>query len=148
HAVGPFETAEYERTVRELARQLGLETAVTWVGFTSNVAAEFKHMQVFALPSLYGEGMPMVVLEAMAVGLPIVSTRVEGIPQVVREGVDRLLAAPGNPEELAGCLLRFIHGEVSTQDMGTNAWQRQRERFSDVSMANGVAAVYREVLQT
>lgn len=146
HAVGPFETAEYERSVRALARQLGLEQSITWVGFTSDVAAEFARMQLFALPSLYGEGMPMVVLEAMAVGLPIVSTRVEGIPQVVRDGVDGLLAEAGNAADLADTLQRFVRGEVSCETMGDSGWHRQRESFSDVSMASGVAAVYEEVL--
>ena len=146
HAVGPFESPEYQRSVLECVRTLGLEQAVTWAGFCADMAAEFRHMQLFALPSLYGEGMPMVVLEAMAAGLPVVSTRVEGIPEVVRHGQDGLLAAAGDPLELAAALLRFVRGEVDAAAMGDSGRQRQRERFSDVSMAAGVAAVYREVL--
>jgi glycosyltransferase involved in cell wall biosynthesis len=146
HAVGPFETPEYERAVLALADKLGLAQSITWVGFTSDVTAEFRRMQLFALPSLYGEGMPMVVLEAMAAGLPIVSTRVEGIPQVVRDGVDGLLAEAGNAQELANILCRFVRGEVSSELMGDSGWHRQRENFSDVSMAAGVAAVYQQVL--
>jgi glycosyltransferase involved in cell wall biosynthesis len=146
HAVGPFETPEYERTVHELAAKLGLERSISWIGFTSDVAAEFKRMQLFVLPSLYGEGMPMVVLEAMAAGLPVVSTRVEGIPQVIREGIDGLLAQPGDAQDLADTLQRFVRGEVSCQEFGDNGWRRQRENFSDVSMAAGVAAVYQQVL--
>jgi glycosyltransferase involved in cell wall biosynthesis len=123
-----------------------LEQSITWVGFTSDVAAEFSRMQLFALPSLYGEGMPMVVLEAMAAGLPVVSTRVEGIPQVVRDGVDGLLAEPASAQDLAHALQRFVRGEVSSENMGDSGWHRQREKFSDTSMAAEVAAVYREVL--
>jgi len=146
HAVGPFETPEYERSVLELTRRLGLEKSVTWAGFTSDVFAEFRRMHVFVLPSLFGEGMPMVLLEAMAAGLPVVSTRVEGIPQVVRDGQDGLLAEPADPQGLAGALLRFARGEVDCEAMGDSGWHRQRENFSDVSMAASVAAVYREVL--
>jgi glycosyltransferase involved in cell wall biosynthesis len=146
HAVGPFETPEYERSVLALAEQLGLKDSITWVGFSSDVPAEFRHMHVFVLPSLYGEGMPMVVLEAMAAGLPIVSTRVEGIPQVVRDGVDGLLAEAGNAEALADILRSFVRGEVSSDAMGDSGWHRQRESFSDESMAKGVAAVYQQVL--
>jgi glycosyltransferase involved in cell wall biosynthesis len=147
HAVGPFETPEYERAVRARAEQLGLTRLITWAGFSADVNAEFRRMQLFVLPSLYGEGMPMVVLEAMAAGLPVVSTRVEGIPQVVRHGQDGLLAAPGDPVDLADALRRFLSGEVSAEAMGDSGWQRQREHFSDVSMAAAVAAVYREALQ-
>jgi glycosyltransferase involved in cell wall biosynthesis len=147
HAVGPFETAAYEGSVNELTRSLGLQDAVTWAGFRSDVGAEFRRMHVFVLPSLFGEGMPMVVLEAMAAGLPVVSTRVEGIPQVVRDGLDGLLATPGDPQALADALLRFARGEVDAAAMGDSGWHRQREHFSDVSMAAGIASVYREVLE-
>ena len=148
HAVGPFETPAYESSVMELTRSLGLEDAVTWAGFRSDVSAEFRRMHVFVLPSLFGEGMPMVVLEAMAAGLPVVSTRVEGIPQVVRDGQDGVLAAPGDPQALADALLRFTRGENDPAAMGDSGRQRQRERFSDVSMAAGIASVYQEVLDS
>ena len=147
HAIGPFETPEYQRAVLELARRLGLEQVITWVGFTSEISDEFKRMQLFVLPSLYGEGMPMVVLEAMAAGLPIVSTRVEGIPQVVRHGVDGLLAAPGDAADIASAINQFVRGDVSSELMGDSGWHRQRENFSDVSMAARVAAVYEQVLR-
>ncbi len=146
HAVGPFETPAYQQAILDLAGKLGLAQHITWVGFTSDVASEFRHMQLFALPSLYGEGMPMVVLEAMAAGLPIVSTRVEGIPQVVRDGVDGLLAEAASAEQLANALQRFVRGEVDSEVMGDSGWHRQRENFSDLSMATGVARVYRQVL--
>jgi glycosyltransferase involved in cell wall biosynthesis len=146
HAVGPFETPDYERHVHELVRRLGLEHDVQWAGFRSDMTAEFRLMHVFVLPSLFGEGMPMVLLEAMAAGLPVVSTRVEGIPQVVRDGHDGLLVEPGNPRELAQALAAIARGERPTDAMGDSGWQRQRTNFSDESMAAQVAAVYREVL--
>lgn len=146
HAVGPFETPEYERSVREMACALGLDDSITWRGFTSDVGAEFRQMHVFVLPSLFGEGMPMVLLEAMAAGLPVISTQVEGIPQIVRHGQEGLLTEPGNPHGLADALLRFARGEVDAAAMGDSGRQRQSEHFSDVSMAARVAKIYREVL--
>lgn len=146
HAVGPFETPAYEQSVKDLVQRLELQDAVHWAGFRSDVGAEFGRMHVFALPSLFGEGMPMVVLEAMAAGLPVVSTRVEGIPQVVRDGQDGLLASPGVADELATALARFAKGDVDAQAMGDSGWCRQRRHFSDVAMAAGIASVYREVL--
>lgn len=146
HAVGPFETPEYERQVHGLVQRLGLERDVHWAGFCSDMAVEFSRMHVFVLPSLFGEGMPMVVLEAMAAGLPVVSTRVEGIPQVVRDGQDGLLVEPGDPRQLAQALAAIARGERSTDAMGDSGRQRQRTHFSDESMAAEVANVYREVL--
>ena len=147
HAVGPFETTEYQESVLHLVSELGLEEYIHWTGFTGNVAAEFTNMHVFVLPSLFGEGMPMVVLEAMAAGLPVVSTQVEGIPEVIRDGQDGLLVAPGGVDELAGALLKFVLGDVNIDLMGDSGWQRQRDEFSDLAMAKGVAAIYRKVLE-
>ena len=148
HAVGPFATPDYERSVRQLTASLGLEPDVTWAGFQSDITSQFARMHLFVLPSLFGEGLPMVLLEAMAAGLPVVSTRVEGIPQLVRNDRDGLLVEPGNVSALANALLLFARGHVNREAMGDSGWQRQREHFSDISMGAGVAKIYREVLQT
>ena len=88
----------------------------------------------------------MVLLEAMAAGLPVVSTRVEGIPELVRSGQDGLLVEAADPQALAAALLKFARSEVDAEAMGDSGWQRQREHFSDISMAAAVANIYREVL--
>ena len=62
-------------------RQLRLSEQITWTGFTRDVTAELLKMDLFVLPSLFGEGLPMVVLEAMAAGVPVVATRVAGMPE-------------------------------------------------------------------
>ncbi len=147
-AVGPFESPGYERSVRERAASLGLAASVVWTGFQSDIAAEFRHMHVFVLPSLFGEGMPMVVLEAMAAGLPVVSTRVEGIPEVVRDGRDGVVVGPADVQALADGIRRFADGRSSAAEMGDSGWYRQRERFSDMAMAASVANIYKEVLNS
>ena len=147
HAVGQFETGAYEESVMQLVERLGLQDAITWTGFTSDVFAEFSKMHVFVLPSLYGEGMPMVVLEAMSTGLPVISTTVEGIPEVVREGHEGLLVAPESVKDIAEAIRKAVDGSVDLAAMGESGLQRQRDHFSDVSMARGVAAVYQELLQ-
>jgi glycosyltransferase involved in cell wall biosynthesis len=148
HAVGPFESAAYECSVRQKVADLGLTERVEWTGFRSDIAAEFRRMHVFVLPSLFGEGMPMVVLEAMAAGLPVVSTRVEGIPEVVRDGQDGIVVDAADASALALAIRRFAHGDASTSAMGDSGWHRQRERYSDRAMAGRVAGIYEEVLQS
>ena len=103
-------------------------------------------MHAFVLPSLYGEGMPMVILEAMSMGLPVVSTTVEGIPEVVRHGRDGLLVAPDDAGELARAIGMLASGELDGEVLGDSGRQRQSERFSDLSMARGVADIYAQVL--
>jgi glycosyltransferase involved in cell wall biosynthesis len=145
-AVGSFETAGYETTIRVLAVRLGLEGAIDWIGFTRNVNRELAKIDVFVLPSLFGEGLPMVVLEAMASGLPVVASRVEGVPEAVVHRQTGLLVEPGSVSQLAAAIDQFINGEVDYTSLSRGARRRHAELFSDEKMAAGVANVYREVL--
>lgn len=145
-AVGPFETAEYQQKIERLVARLGLTDAVEWIGFTCDVPAELAQMDLFVLPSLFGEGLPMVILEAMACGVPIVATRVEGVPEAVRDGLEGSLAEPNDAHDLARAIARVIHGNLDWSLLRKNELRRQAECFSDQSMAQGVANVYRQVL--
>ena len=143
-AVGPFETPEYEEKIKSLVAEHGVEGFIEWTGFTSDVNSELAKMDVMVLPSLFGEGLPMVIIEAMAAGVPVVGTRVQGVPQVLDGGYG-LLAEPSNAEDLANCILRFVTGEEDWSAIRENAWQRQADVFSDRSMARGVAEIYDEI---
>lgn len=145
-AVGTFETPEYEREIHKLVVELGVGDLIEWRGFRRDVAAEFAAMDLFVLPSLFGEGMPMVVLEAMSFGVPVIATRVEGIPEAIRDEQDGLIVEPNDPLSLALAIARFVHGRADWQALRTSARQRQCDRFSARSMAEGVARVYRSVL--
>lgn len=145
-AIGGFETPEYEAYVKGLVAQHGLEPLIEWTGFVRDVNAQLRTLDLFVLPSLFGEGLPMVVLEAMASGVPIVATQVEGIPEAIRSDVDGVLARPGDANDLARAITRFITGEVSWDALRRSAHARQAAHFSDRSMASGVAEVYRQIL--
>ncbi len=145
-AVGGFETPQYEGQIKGLTASLGLTDAVRWTGLTRDVEAELARMDLFVLPSLFGEGLPMVVLEAMAAGVPVVATRVEGVPEAIRHGQDGLLAEPGSPRSLADLIAGVVRGDADWSAMRASALKRQARLFSDHSMAAGVAAVYRRVL--
>ena len=147
-AVGPFETAEYERAIRARVERLGISESVTWTGFTSNVAAELTQMDLFVLPSLFGEGLPMVVLEAMAAGVPVVASRVEGVPEAIEHGVSGLLAKPNDPAELADCIQAVIQGEFSWSAMRQCALSKHSTEFSDHRMAERLAELYNRILKS
>lgn len=145
-AVGCFESRTYEAEVRCFAEQLRVADLIDWVGFKQDIAAELAQMDLFVLPSLFGEGLPMVILEAMAAGVPVIATRVEGAPEAVRNELEGLLVEPGHPPELADAVTRVIDGHVDWLDLREAAHRRQARYFSDRSMAEGVANVYRKVL--
>jgi glycosyltransferase involved in cell wall biosynthesis len=146
-AVGTFETPEYEQAILAHAERLGVSRWIEWTGFKSNVHGELQTFDLFALPSLFGEGLPMVVLEAMASGVPVVASAVEGVPEAIGDGVEGLLATPGDAGDLAGTIAAVIDGRYDWESLRQNALKRQAEYFSDESMACGVAEVYRSLLK-
>jgi glycosyltransferase involved in cell wall biosynthesis len=145
-AVGGFETPDYEQDVRRLADRFGVSDAISWTGFTQDVDRELAQIDVLVLPSLFGEGLPMVVLEAMAAGVPVVATRVEGVPEAIEDGHSGLLVAPGDPADLARALAGLIRGQTDWSTLRQAALERHARQFSDRSMAEGVAQVYRRIL--
>ena len=145
-AVGSFETSDYENELKSRTGKLEIEDYVDWTGFTRNVNAELAKMDLFVLPSLFGEGLPMVVLEAMAAGVPVVGTNVEGVPEAIRDGVDGVIAEPRDATDLARAIEKIISGEIHWDLLRSNAMQRHADSFSDRSMAAGVAQVYRKLL--
>lgn len=144
--IGPFETKAYETDVMQLVRKLQLEEMVQFRGFTRDVPAAMRRLDAMVLPSLFGEGMPMVVLEALAVGVPVIATKVEGTPEVVRDGIEGLLADPRDPVSLAKAIETFVSSRSRWTEMSQQAVIRHRSKFSDVEMARRTANVYRKML--
>lgn len=146
-AVGPFVSIEYENFIKKLAEDLGIAESVEWTGFVENVDREFERFHAFVLPSLFGEGIPMVLLEAMTSGLPVIVSSVDGITEVVRNEKEGLLFKPGSVRELTAALEKLFNGEIDWETLSINARIRHKEEFSDVAMAQGVAKVYRHILR-
>jgi glycosyltransferase involved in cell wall biosynthesis len=145
-AVGPFETPQYEAEIHRVVAGLGLAADIDWRGFRSNVSAELAAMDLFVFPSILPEGMPMVLLEAMAAGVPVIGTDVPGVTDVIRDGGDGLLVPPGDADILATAIDNVMDGRVNWQTLRQTAHARQSSHFSAASMAAGVADVYRNVL--
>jgi glycosyltransferase involved in cell wall biosynthesis len=97
---------------------------------------------------LFGEGLPMVVLEAMAVSLPVIASRVEGVPNAVVHRETGLLVEAGSVSQLAQAIEEVVAGRVDYAALGRGAHLRHAQHFSDIKMASGVADVYREVVAT
>lgn len=145
-AVGAFESSSYAAEIRARVAKLGLTEHITWTGFTNHVVDELHRMDLFVLPSLFGEGLPMVVLEAMAAGVPVVATRVAGVPEAIRDGLDGILVEPNDSDGLAKAISGVVEGRYDWSALRASAMARHAAHFSDQAMAAGVAAVYREVL--
>lgn len=145
-AIGPFETPEYEASLRERADRLGLNESIHWAGFTDEVQEALARVDVLALPSLFGEGLPMVVLEAMAAGLPVVASRCEGTTVAIKHRETGLLVEANSVSQLASALAEIATGEIHYPSMSLAAREFHKEKFSAESMAQQVAKVYDALL--
>ena len=144
--IGPYETDAYRQTIEDQIDRLKVHEGIEEVGFTTDVPAELAKLDAMLLPSLFGEGLPMVVLESMAAAVPVIATRVEGTPEAVTHGVEGLLAEPRDADSLADAILDLVSGKYDWNKMSEAAFDTHSKKFSDHAMAAGIADVYRDVL--
>lgn len=144
--IGDFISQEYQVHIKRLVSDLRIAESVEWVPFTKNVHGELGKLDCFVLPSEYGEGLPIAILEAMASGLPVITTRIPGNKEVIRDGIDGYLCEPADARSLVQCIEKVTRSGEEWQTLRRNAHTRQREIFSDRAMSSAVAQIYREVL--
>jgi glycosyltransferase involved in cell wall biosynthesis len=120
-------------TIAAECRESGLQPLIDHLGPVSleERLAFFKRADVFVLPT-YAEGTPISMLEAMAAGLPVVSTPVGGIPDVMEDGVEGYIVEPGDVEALADRLARLINDSEQRRRMGGLAQDKVRQFNWDV----------------
>lgn len=136
-----------EAELKEQARQLGVSERVSFVGAVSPVGPVFFLAELFVLAS-WLEGLPMVVLEAMAAGCPMVLTRVGGIPEVVEDGRTGLLVPPKDEGALTAALLRALCADAAQKRAWADAAREEAlRRFSVERMVERTQAVYEHVLR-
>ena len=127
------------------AKRLGLEKSVIFAGQQDQSYDFMNMMDVFVLPSLH-EGIPMVVLEALALQRPVVATRVGGIPEVIEHGQTGFLAEPSDASSLARLLQRLVEDLPMAVSIGKAGRTRVEEKFTARTMAGKTAELYEQVL--
>ena len=145
-AVGTFYQDDYEREVMSLVDELDVNDLIDFVGFSSDVPGHLENFDLFAMPSVGPEGLPMVLIEAMAHGLPAIGSDVPGVGDIVRSGEDGLLFPPGDHRALADGIARFVDGELDWHSISQSVQTRHASEFSAQRMAGEFAEVYWSVL--
>lgn len=124
-----------------LTKELGVAERVRFMGALPNEQAmrEVAHSSIFVLPSL-GEGLGIVILEAQALGVPVVATNIGGIPDCVKDGSTGLLVPVKNPEAIAEAVIKILENQSLAATLVANAkaelyrfdWQRIAEQYADI----------------
>lgn len=132
--------------VLQRAKALGIQNRVTMLGWVRGTAKSklLSEAAVFALPS-YHEGLPVAILEAMANGATVISTRVGGIPDAIDSGVDGLLIEAGDVNGLADALRSLLGNPSLRHDLATNARAKVEDLYAAPRILAQLGSVYRQL---
>jgi glycosyltransferase involved in cell wall biosynthesis len=132
-----------DKLVRQI-KAAGLAGRFALGGFRADLDRFLPFFDLLALPS-YTEGMPNVVLEAFAAGVPVVSTAVGGTPEVVEDGVSGFLVPAGDADALAGRIGDALQSEDRLRDMGMQGRQRVHDHFTFAAQARQYRRLFQEL---
>jgi glycosyltransferase involved in cell wall biosynthesis len=118
-------------TLESLAERLGVSHLVSFPGSVGqdDIHAFYECASIFCLPS-FAEGVPCVLMEAMAMQIPVVSTRIAGIPELVDDGRTGLLVTPGRADVLADALARLLSDQSLCRELGSRARDKVKSDFN------------------
>jgi glycosyltransferase involved in cell wall biosynthesis len=132
--------------VEQRAFELGIMRDCLFLGYQEEVAPFYAAFDAVVLPS-GNEGTPVTVIEALAGGRPVVATRVGGVPDVVRDGVDGFLVEPGDVDALAARLAELARDPARRERMGEQGRARVVPRYSVERLLDDVDRLYRSLLE-
>jgi glycosyltransferase involved in cell wall biosynthesis len=130
--------------VRTKARATSVRDRMLFPGFETDVPGMLSALDVYVCSSIT-EGLSLALVEASAAGLPIVATNVGGNSEVVEDGVTGVLVGAGKPAPLTAAIDRLLRDPIGRRRMGEAARARAIAEFSEATMLERTAAVYREV---
>jgi glycosyltransferase involved in cell wall biosynthesis len=133
-----------EPRLRQLIKGLGRTERIHLLGYCSDTLELFQAMDIFALSSLR-EGLPNVILEAMALEVPVVATRIAGVPRVIQHEENGLIVEPGSPQALASALARLLGDETMRLRIGQAGRSTVEERYSFAARMQKMRALYQEL---
>ncbi len=128
------------------ASEAGVHHAIRFLGFVENPVRLFAAMDMFLLPSDW-EGFPVSILEAMQAGVPIIATKVGGIPEMIRDQQDGLLIPPGTPDAISDAVNRLAYDFALRASLVRSADARHQSCYTLIAMGEKMASLYRQVLK-
>jgi len=137
------EGSERQSLERE-SKELGLENRVYFCGFRDDMASVFRALDLYILPSL-SEGVPLTLLEAMFYGVPVVATRVGGVPEVIRHGVNGMLVPPNDTRALAETMVDSLTNQEETTKRVVEAKQKIDKEYSVERWLDIIGGIYIEL---
>jgi glycosyltransferase involved in cell wall biosynthesis len=139
-------TGELQDSLHRMAMDLGVEQACRFVGVREDIADVVAAADVVVLPSL-SEGFPFVLLEALAMGCPVVASRVNGVPELIEDHKTGLLVPPRDPQALAAAIQEILGDPTAAAKMGAVGCAMVRERFTVDRMVADTTEIFDASMQ-
>lgn len=134
-----------EARLRERIASLGLSSNVRMLGFRDDLLNVFRSLDVFVIPSVEGDTIPQVLMQALAMGLPVVSTTVGSIPDVVQDGKTGFVVPPRDAAALADRTLALLDDAALRMEMGRRGRALVEQEYSLARMLDRLEDVYAKV---
>lgn len=134
-----------EKDLKKQAKALEIIDCIRFAGFRKDLADIFRVMDLMVLPSL-AEGLPNVVLEALALAKPVVATRVGGVPEVIEDGVSGLLVPAERSDLLADAITKCLIEPERAKTMGISGYYRIKSEFDFFSQNYKLENIYKTIL--
>jgi glycosyltransferase involved in cell wall biosynthesis len=134
-------------SLEALASSLGIRTSIHFAGHRGDVPGLLKASDLFVLPSLW-EGMPNALLEAMAAGLPVIATAVEGSREIIESDESGLLVPAADPSDLARAILRVLNQPDLAARLSSGAQSAVVKQFTNISAIAAYDHLYRQLIST
>jgi len=138
----------YKEELIVLIRQLGISSYVEFLGRRSDIPQLLSELDVLVMATTTQEAFGRVLIEAGAVGIPVIGTKVGGIVEIIEDNKDGLLVQPEDPEAIAEAILRLYHNKDLVKRFVQRARKKVEERFSLEKMAEDTINLYSEVVNS
>ena len=141
-------TGLYLEKLKKMTKKLKIEDKTIFTGRIphENLPKYYNLAEVFIMPTMLSEGLPLVIPEAMACEKPVIASNIGGIPTVIENYKDGILIEPGNLKELKERFLEVLNDDELASKLGKNARKKVVEKFSLDRMVENTIKVYEEVL--
>lgn len=138
---------EDRQSLTSLAQSFGIDGQITFAGALgqNEVRQAYQQADLFVLPS-YAEGVPVVLMEAMATGIPVIATRITGIPELIEHGKEGVLVPPADSGSLAAAIAELIRSPERRREYATLGRQKVLERYHLDKNCEEMADLFKDYL--